>query len=854
MRTRSVSCRTAFLAIGVLALILSGCGKDGSDGAPGPQGEQGVAGEPGLDGPACVTTATALTITVDKVTMFDDPATMVVEAIPVVDFTVRNESGIAFCAFTDGDLRFNIAKLTPAMNGNPSVWQNYITGASTGGGSPGEQHASQERFGRTYGKLESHLNGHYTYTFATDLMNAPCPSPCTDADGNALDLSYQETYTHRIGIQMGGSREVFPLVNATYDFVPDGSTVTVERDIVQTANCNECHNRLRIHGSRIETKFCVTCHNPGSWLAKGRTFNGVTLPANETVDFKVFIHKLHRSEDLHQLVDSGQKYLGFEFPFPQDIRNCTKCHTDSDSDASRNTPQGGHWNTDPSVQACSSCHDDVYFTSAGGDPDRPWQTLPHPGGLVSGSGSQNAICANGCHTNGLNPPGSIASSHTIPDKVWRAKFKYNILEICGVAVDSNPVCTPGSTVTVKFSVEDPTGGTHGYGAGNSLYNIKSDPEFTSSAAALNMDFAWATSDYNNTDNGATGSALPARAAQVNLRTSADVTDDGAGIFTLGAGAGIVIPDGTGLNGYSASGSGTVGMEGHPAADFNGDGTYSDRASPDSEVAFFGITDTEPVARRAVVDMKTKCDNCHDVFEFHGGNRNNNAQICVLCHNPNNTDVSQRPKTAIADPANPQPGEGLPDASVTPDGKKEESIDFKRLIHAIHGNEIREKGIVVYGYGGSLHEFGEVEFPGIVSDCHTCHLDDPADTMTLEDRSGVGGANWEQPAQNGILGSTIDSAPNATVGGIATGPGSLSYEQALRGDDLKISPTAAVCSSCHDDAVTQAHMENLGSALFGADPATVGANIEQCVVCHGPDTLGDVEVVHHEATERAKQGL
>jgi OmcA/MtrC family decaheme c-type cytochrome len=229
----------------------------------------------------------------------------------------------------------------------------------------------------------------------------------------------------------------------------------------------------------------------------------------------------------------------------------------------------------------------------------------------------------------------------------------------------------------------------------------------------------------------------------------------------------------------------------------------------------------------------------------------------MCHNPNNTDVAQRPKTAIANTASPQPGEGLPDASAAVDGKKEESIDFKRLIHAIHANAEREKGIVIYGFGGNANDFGEVEFPGIVSDCQTCHVNNPADTMTLEDRSGSGGGNWEQPAQNGILGSVIDSSPNitgATTGGSATGPGSLDYELRLRADDLKISPTAAVCSACHDNAVVQAHMENLGSALFGVNQAAIDPNIEQCVVCHGPGALADVEEVHHEATERAKQGL
>jgi OmcA/MtrC family decaheme c-type cytochrome len=221
----------------------------------------------------------------------------------------------------------------------------------------------------------------------------------------------------------------------------------------------------------------------------------------------------------------------------------------------------------------------------------------------------------------------------------------------------------------------------------------------------------------------------------------------------------------------------------------------------------------------VVDVPTKCNNCHDLLSFHGGNRNNNSQVCVLCHNAKNTDIVRRA--------------GLP-GGIGSDGKTEESIDFKRLIHAIHAGEagehgFREKGIVVYGYGNNEHDYSHLRFPGILSDCHTCHLDDP-DTMTLEDRSGEGGANWEEPAQNGILGSIIDTGPNS----------------ALRSDDLGISPTAAVCSSCHDGAVAKEHMTALGGALFLA-PQTpdIATNVETCVVCHGEGALADVEVVHHE---------
>ena len=50
-----------------------------------------------------------------------------------------------------------------------------------------------------------------------------------------------------------------------------------------------------------------------------------------------------------------------------------------------------------------------------------------------------------------------------------------------------------------------------------------------------------------------------------------------------------------------------------------------------------------------------------------------------------------------------------------DGKAEESIDFKRMVHGIHAGQadkggFRTKGLVVYGFGGSVNDFSEVRYP------------------------------------------------------------------------------------------------------------------------------------------------
>jgi OmcA/MtrC family decaheme c-type cytochrome len=818
-----------------LVLALAGCG-GGSTGSQGPAGPPGPGGPPGAQPPS----ATSLIMTITSAS---------IASPPVVNFTVTNEGGFAYPGLKSTDLRFNIAKLNPGTNGNPSTWQDYIVRAS-GGVLQGSQ--ERDSSGYLWGSLVDHNDGTYTYTFASDIT-APafpgtCPvNPCETPDGKTVDLSYNPALLTRVGIQMSNS--ALPLVNKTYDFIPSTGANEVDnaqaiadadRIIVNTDNCNQCHSQLKAHGTRIDTKLCVTCHNPGTW-------------ANSTtpVDFKVMIHKIHRSPNLG--TNSAPVYLPHndyavgssdfsDVEFPQDTRNCTKCHHDSNTSSQGASPQGDNWETAPNMAACGSCHDDVDFSTGAN----------HQGGIRT-----NAECL-GCHQTG-GWAGSIAQSHTIPEMVARANFEFRIWKICGTDVDKAPMCAPGRNPTVTFSVCDPDANSpaHQYSASlmpdsktRNCYNILStstDKEFTSSATRLAMDFAWNTTDYNN--DGGSGGA-PSQATSVDLPSSSAVYN-GDGTFTVdGSVEGVTIP-------AAATGTGAVGLEGHPATD-DGSGTYPLEVPADSKVAYFGITDSTPKPRREVVDAATRCDNCHGVLSLHGANRNNNTQLCVFCHNPNGTDVSQRPLNA----------NNLPDNTATLDGKTEESIDFKRLIHSIHAGSaanggFRTNGLVVYGYGGRATDFSDVRFPGILSKCDTCHVQESKkisnstytfDSYTLEDRSIVGGANWEYPSQNGILGSTVDSYPLAAADG-----SDFSAQLANHADDLKWSPIAAACSACHDDTLARSHMMS-NRALIGdnvlqpVDPVTgrtdgsteltLTGNVESCPACHGPGALADVKAVHN----------
>ncbi len=748
------------VAAGLLALALAGCGGGGSGG--GSTAEAPAAPTEFGRGVAALTAATALTTNITAVS---------INSPPVVDFTVTDQNGAGMNGLSAADLRFNIAKLVPGSNGGPSSWQNYINRVVAGA-----IYGSQERSasGYAFGTLVNNGNGSYTYTFATDIKSAACPAPCTDAEGRALDISYQPGLTHRVTIQQGNS--AYPKSAGVYDFVPSGSGTGTRRDIVSDAKCNTCHNQLSAHGTRVDTRLCVTCHNPGSWVAG---------TPNTPVDFKVMVHRIHYNNGGTALpsVVAGTPYKigSVDFSsvvFPQDVRNCTKCH-DATPGATNTSAQGDNWKNQPSMEACGSCHDDVYF-GAKADPAKPYQTKAHSGGVMS----DNSACAL-CHAAGkFTDSKDIVVAHNFPArfKAATAKFKYNILSATPTTAGSKPVIT--------FSVTDPTNA-------DAPYDIKTAAAFTAAggASSLTVKLGWSTSDFGNDSSGqAFGQPV-----SINALTAA-VPGATAGTYTVTST--VAVP-------ATQTGTLRVMMDGHPAGDVTTAGTFTDRLPVTSVFKDFPIT-SSVAARRLVVDI-AKCNVCHGRLSLHGNNRTDEPGVCVICHNPNATDASRRPSTA-----------GVLTGGA--DGKLEESIDFKTMIHAIHAGEsgkggFRSKGITVYGFGGSVNDFSKVVFPGKLNDCAICHA---GSSYQLT-------GTWGAPTANGILGTTISSGASTTSSA----------------DNLRITPIAAVCSSCHDSAAAKVHMQDsFNAANFSATQAAINAaGPENCTFCHGLGRSYDVQAVH-----------
>jgi OmcA/MtrC family decaheme c-type cytochrome len=666
-----------------------------------------------------------------------------------------------------GNVRFALAKLVPGSNGDAARWSSYINRteeilATTPGNAPDGTdtptgtkviQANTETCSNAAGVFKDNGDGSYTYRFSFNITNITSPTSVT----------YEPSLTHRVAMQLPGND-----TNPFLDFVPNGGALPNTRNIAVNASCNECHIKLKLHGgSRIQLAYCVSCHNPGTTDAN----------SGNTVDFKVMVHKIHMGANLPSVKDLGWEYAIWgnqnskneysEVVFPQDVRfpglgaatnTCSKCHTRGDATNSDN------WNLVPTKEACTSCHDTISFTNP---PPAGFEF--HPGGAQA----NNSQCAT-CHPASGGAAG-IIDSHVIPAQVAGLKYKYNITSITdagGGEVD------PGDFVKVTFSVTDPTNN-------NSPYNILTDKAFTSrsgGASRLAVLIGWETSEFTNTGSG-NDYAQPVSIDTLSIGTT-PAKDNLDGTFSVTSK--VAIP-------ANVSGSGVAGIDGHPAGDFDGDGVYSDRIPVTNVVKSFAITGTAAVNRRAVVEI-ADCNQCHGQLSLHGNNRTNEPQLCVICHNPNATDRARRPAAGAA----------------TADGKVEEAIDFKYMIHGIHASVagFREKGLVIYGFGGSVNDFNEAALPAgedNLRSCARCHST----------------TSFMLPLNGAVQPTTVLTEKN---------PKSPD-------DDKNITPTAAVCSSCHDGIEAKTHMSDEGAKFdfvpFAPAAAGTGGGSQEALCGPGP---------------------
>jgi len=546
------------------------------------------------------------------------------------------------------------------------VSYNVSTVSAVSGGATATQAG-----GDSGGTTTTVATGEYIYTFKT---KAP--------------TGWDPTATHRIGVYGSRNLTAYDLAtyNATalYDFVPAGGT-PAPRDVVRDADCNTCHASMAFHGgSRVGVGLCIMCH----------TAQTVDPNTGNTLDMKVFIHKLHMGASLPS-VSIGKKayqiyghggYSDFSkivYPSnPGDPRNCAgSCHNPKNGAA-----QTSAWMKTPTRAACGSCHDDVNFAT--GQLNFAGDT--NPTHLPQIDDSQ---CA-GCHIPQGELPfdASIVGAHTVADQAPG---------IPGINFTLTKVTngTPGKAPTVTFTVRDNKG------------NGIPMSTLTSNSGSLSLTMTGPTTDYGNVSFGSDTTATPGYVTE--SATGSSCTSDGTCTYTFTH----VVP-------ATAKGTYAIGIEGRLSTTLLPGTTQAVTTSyaGTNQMIYFSVDGSAVTPRRTVVAM-ANCNNCHGYLEVHGSLRNN-VTYCPVCHNPSNTDFTTRPTaTVAADKTAPNQG-----------------INFALMVHSIHtGSKLAAAGLsfVIVGHGGSHNDFSNVLYPamyngsvGDTANCNMCHTGGSQDVLPV----------------------------------------------------------------------------------------------------------------------------
>jgi OmcA/MtrC family decaheme c-type cytochrome len=137
-----------------------------------------------------------------------------------------------------------------------------------------------------------------------------------------------------------------------------GST-NVEKKIA--TNCKDCHSEEifhlasgPIHAEPFDTDYCTACHDYGK-VTIGEMFKnqgGTSLAGWSgfgAMPIVRRVHGVHKGAYLdspEEIYANATKDTFGHIIFPQDLRNCTKCHAESNT-----------WKQNPSRIACLACHD-----------------------------------------------------------------------------------------------------------------------------------------------------------------------------------------------------------------------------------------------------------------------------------------------------------------------------------------------------------------------------------------------------------------------------------------------------------------------------------------------------------------
>lgn len=878
---------------------------------------------------------------------------------PVVDFKIALANGNAVTGFANNtsksstatvrgytNLAFAIGKLVPGSNSSPSKWVSYMVTSVPSTTAPTVVPAKPTSDNQ--GTLVDNGDGSYRYTFYRAITGPNGSKAIVDGftdSGNNLkadlgDLTYDPALTHRVAVQISGNARGtgtntdnavqttvgVPLttpVDLIYDFIPaTGRAVTAadtQREIVQVSSCFSCHSKFGFHGgneitgvggSRQDTRYCMLCHTDQRKYGAAETtttatgYSGRTNKINNksVFEFPTFIHKIHMGDELIKTGYNAGGVLFNDIAFPQDVRNCTKCH-DGSATATNKTAQGDNWKNVPSRFACGACHDGIDWATGRGETlNGVYSSIGH----VGGAKADDASCVL-CHT-----PDSIALNHvpvTPPDPnngflVAGGNNNTNASYIAAypnnlpagarrITYDLSSVTIVSGKPTFKFRFMDSTDAATPtpvvFNAAPAAASATTElmPNFVGGpsayfVAAIPQDGVAVPADYNISVSGYIRNCWNKTATSgTSACTMTGPGSDGYYTLTL---TGVAIPTNavmkTGGIGYTYALSTTqpLTQTDVPNYPYNTEGKKQGGVSvPAPNVTKVVSGDT---ARRQIVET-ARCVTCHNALgvfaksQFHAGQRND-ANSCAFCHNPNRTSSGW-------------------------------SADSAAFVHAIHGSAKRGAATPFTWHASSTTDsFAQVAYPGILRNCQQCHLPDVVNFgFTASGSAATTNTSNSYAAQNGnLLYSTVGvgrysgtvgqtnvtyaynsttgtcvagtSAPQTDVGTFSLSPyvvrdGVTNYGSGFvanvglttvngckpdgtvytlapgstlpaDGTTLVNSPIANACFGCHTTTLAKSHMRINGGSLY-APRATALATTETCLVCHAAGRVADVQAMH-----------
>jgi len=143
-------------------------------------------------------------------------------------------------------------------------------------------------------------------------------------------------------VVIDGSTERISVTNAVDYFGITDATPVPRRNAVAIAKCDDCHNKLSVHGNNRtdEPEVCVVCHNPNATDARQRVpvanptdpptdCVNVLGPDDVPIDFKYMIHRIHSGGETrvpYEVCGFGNSVHVYDFIYPGKLNNCEGCH------------------------------------------------------------------------------------------------------------------------------------------------------------------------------------------------------------------------------------------------------------------------------------------------------------------------------------------------------------------------------------------------------------------------------------------------------------------------------------------------------------------------------------------------